>query len=64
MRFGNREENTFEKPEYDVQHRRGSMPSRTTAASPPTVSSAHVGSKRFVVADDRPDFDEYPDDRD
>lgn len=64
MRFGNREEQSFEKPEYDVQHRRGTMPSHTTAASPSVAVSGPVGSKRFVETDDRPDFDEYPDDRD
>lgn len=63
MRFGRREQEGFEKPEYDIQHKRGTvLPS--SVAQPAKAVSVPVKAQRFVEDNAQVDFDEYPDDRD
>ena len=63
MRF-RREESQFEKPDYDIQHRRGVMPSKPSESVAQKTGSVPVSRQRFVEQDDRPGYDDYPDDRD
>ena len=63
MRSGRYQEDSFEKPEYDIQHRRGSPSTGAVTAQPVKEVDGPIAARRFVEVDSSGEFDEYPDDR-